>query len=163
MSRDGSLQTAFVRSWEVKNFEQIFKKNLSSFWRLKLYLKQQLLKCLVPQALAHSLPQLSQLNATGFVDPNSQIAMPKLRKLLAETFKVSSLLLTKHKHKCKRNRLHGWRTFRTQKSALEWLCFLAIYSIFSGWNPSITSLSHKDLIAVRFEKKLKISFEDSFL
>lgn len=42
-------------------------------------LKQQLRKCRVPQALAHSAPQLSQLIATGLVDPNSQIATPEYK------------------------------------------------------------------------------------
>lgn len=46
-------------------------------YELSTHLKQQLLKCLVPQARAHSCPQLSQLKATGFVEPNSQIAIPR--------------------------------------------------------------------------------------
>lgn len=66
-------------------------------------LKQQERKCRVPHALAHSDPQLSQLRATGFVDPNSQTAIPKLNHSNNRQKLRFLILLTKHKHKCERN------------------------------------------------------------
>lgn len=125
------------------------------------YLKQQLLKCLVPQALAHSLPQLSQLNATGFVDPNSQIATPKSNKLfLQQTFHHEFIsLLTKHYHECKRNGLHDLTKVENSKKC-TWMIFPSGHktqNLFHSFRLSILRSLHFswwDLITRRFEKKL---------